>query len=251
MVEVQNYISAEELFGAACRLVAQSGEGVLSGIASLGVAYQVATCVLALLGVFIFMNYYAPVGHIVVSSISNKGYSMDTNVYSSAVNNIEIVLGAMGVLLISLLVMRLSVVRELQPLLAPLLHLPPWVLGCVVFGMFAAFVLGERLMLYIVGAVSEYGNFCTTIWSLKKLHFCTIVVLILPISILVLLTEAMPARVALFTSVAVCSIMLILFIKDSFLLFRAQRFSIFHWILYLCTLEIFPLSLLLAPIVRG
>jgi len=251
MVELQNYISAEELFGTACRLVAQGGDGALLGVASLGVAYQVVTCLLALLGSFIFMNHYAPVSHIVVSSISNKGYSMDTNVYSSAVNNIEIVLGIMGVLLASLLVVRFSVVREFQPFMAPLLHLPPWGLGCAAFGMFAAYLLVERLMLYIVGEVSEYGDLCSTIWSLKKLHFCTIIVLLLPMSILMLLTESTPARIAFFISVAVCLIVLILFIKDSFLLFRAQRFSIFHWILYLCTLEIFPLSLLLAPIARG
>ena len=69
--------------------------------------------------------------------------------------------------------------------------------------------------------------------------------------ILMLLSEGIVAKIALYISVAICSVSLILFIKETFLLFRAQRFSIFHWILYLCALEIFPLSLLLAPIVRG
>ncbi|MBQ5352799.1 MAG: DUF4271 domain-containing protein, partial [Alistipes sp.] len=43
---------------------------------------------------------------------------------------------------------------------------------------------------------------------------------------------------------------LILFVKETFLFFVSQKISILHWILYLCALEIFPLSLLLAPILR-
>ncbi|MBP3497475.1 MAG: DUF4271 domain-containing protein, partial [Alistipes sp.] len=46
------------------------------------------------------------------------------------------------------------------------------------------------------------------------------------------------------------SIATIIFIKESFLFFVSQKISILHWILYLCALEIFPLSLILAPILR-
>lgn len=114
-----------------------------------------------------------------------------------------------------------------------------------------ATMFGERLMLYVVGAVSGRNDACNTIWHIKLLHFSLIIILLSPLLILVLLTEGVVARLALYTSIAVCSLTLILFVKETFLLFRAQRFSIFHWFLYLCALEFFPLSLLLAPIVRG
>ncbi len=251
MVEIQNYISAEELFGTSCRLVAHDGEPLISGIASLGVAYQVATGVVALLFVFIMISYFELIRYLVVSSLGNKSSNIDIRIYSSEVHNIEIFTGIMGVLLLSLLGMRLSVEQELQPLLAPLSFLPPWGLGGAMFGSLLALILGERVLLYAVGVVSEKVSFYTTIWHSKMLYFCATLVLISPMLILILLGDGLSARIALFTSAAICSISLILFIKDSFLLFRAQRFSIFHWILYLCALEIFPLSLLLAPIARG
>ena len=113
-----------------------------------------------------------------------------------------------------------------------------------------ATMFGERLMLYVVGAVSGRNDACNTIWHIKLLYFSLIIILLLPLLILVLLTEGVVARLALYTSIAVCSLTLILFVKETFLLFRAQRFSIFHWFLYLCALEIFPVSLILAPILR-
>ena len=87
-------------------------------------------------------------------------------------------------------------------------------------------------------------------WHLKLLHFSTAIIVVTPFVILALLTEGLVAIIAFYISVAVSSVALVLFVKDSFLLFNTQRFSIFHWILYLCALEFFPLSLLLAPIVR-
>ena len=87
-------------------------------------------------------------------------------------------------------------------------------------------------------------------WHIKLLHFSTSIIAVTPFVILTLLTEGVVAQIAFYISVAVSSLSLILFVKDSFLLFNTQRFSIFHWILYLCALEFFPLSLLLAPIVR-
>ena len=93
--------------------------------------------------------------------------------------------------------------------------------------------------------------FVINLWHMKLLYFSLSVVIISPMVILTLLTDGLVAKIALYTSAAICSLSLILFIKETFLLFRTQRFSIFHWILYLCALEIFPLSLLLAPIARG
>ena len=251
MVEAQNCISAEELFGTACRLVAHGGEAALSGVASLGGLYQAAVGIVALLFIFVVINYYEIIRHIVVASFRNRKDNLNIHIYSSEVHNIEIITGLMGVLLLALCTMRFSVVAELQPYLAPLLSYSRWEVGGLTIVALLALIFGVRIALYIVGIVSECVNFYNAIWHSKMLCFSTTMVLISPMLILLLLSEGLSARIALFTSVAVCSIVLILSIKDSFLLFRAQRFSIFHWILYLCALEIFPLSLLLAPIARG
>ena len=244
-------ISAEELFGQASHLVAQGGEGFLSGIASLGSLYQMATGVVALLFIFISVRYSDLFRYLIISSVSKRSDRSDIHIYSAEIKNIEIFTSLMGVLLLSLLMMRLSVIEEVRPYITHLSSLSAWAIGAITFGCVLATMLGERIMLYIIGTVSGRNDACNTIWHIKLLHFSLVIILSSPLFILLLLTEGLVANFALYTSVAICLISLILFIKETFLLFRAQRFSIFHWILYLCALEIFPLSLLLAPILRG
>ena len=250
-MEQLSNISAEELFGSASRLVEQTGNNTLLGIASLGGAYQVATGVVALLFIFILVRHFDLFRYLIISSFSKQSNRSDIHIYSAELKNIELFTSLMGVMLLSLLVMRLSVFDITKTFFTSLHPLSVWKIGGVSLVAILATMFGERLMLYVVGAVSGRNDACNTIWHIKLLHFSLIIILLSPLLILVLLTEGVVARLALYTSIAVCSLTLILFVKETFLLFRAQRFSIFHWFLYLCALEFFPLSLLLAPIVRG
>ena len=250
MVQTSN-ISAEELFGTACRLVEQTHSNTLTGIASLGGGYQAATAVVALLFIFILVRYFELFRYLIVSSISKQSNRSDIHIYSAELKNIELFTSLMGVILLSLLAMRLSVLEATKPLFSAFASLPVLGIGGVTLAAILATMFGERIMLYLVGAINDKNDTCKTIWHIKLLHFSLVIILLAPLLILVLLTEGITAEIALYTSVAICSLTLISFIKETFLLFRAQRFSIFHWILYLCALEFFPLSLLLAPIVRG
>jgi hypothetical protein len=244
-------ISAEELFGATSRLVVENNNVGLLGIASLGSMYQLATGVVALFFIFIAVRYFDLFRYLIISSISKSANRSDIHIYSAEIKNIEILTSLIGAVLIALLVMRISVMDNLRHITSSLLMLSPWGIGVVSLVGIIATMCGERLMLYIIGAMSGRNDACNTIWHIKLLYFCVIVIVLSPLLILTLLTEGVVATTALYISVAVCSVSLVLFIKETFLLFRAQRFSIFHWILYLCALEIFPLSLLLAPILRG
>ena len=251
MEQTLSYISDEELFGAASQLVALGGEGGVSGIASLGGLYQLATGVVALLFIFILVRYFELFRYLLTSSISKTADRSNLHVYSAEIKNIEIFTSLMGVLLLSLLVMRLSVMDGVYISNILPFNRSMWALGGVALCGILATLFGERGLLYIIGAVSGRNDVCNSIWHIKLLYFSIIIIELSPMLILALLIEGIVAKIALYTSVAICSLSLILFIKETFLLFRAQRFSIFHWILYLCALEIFPLSLLLAPIMRG
>ena len=251
MEQTLNNISATELFGATSRLVVQNGDTTISGIASLGGAYQAATAVVALLFIFILVRYFEQFRYLIISSVSKQSSRSDVHIYSAEIKNIELFTGSTGVLLLSLLLMRLSVVEELKELVAPIYSLSVWGIGGVALLGITATMFVERVMLYIIGAVSGRNDACDSIWHIKLQYFNLVIILLAPMLILVLLTESLVAQIAFYISVAICSLSLILFIKETFLLFRAQRFSIFHWILYLCALELFPLSLLLAPIARG
>ncbi|MBO7219729.1 MAG: DUF4271 domain-containing protein [Alistipes sp.] len=251
MGEILNIISAEELFGAESVLLSQNGGVAMPGIESLGSLYQLAVGVLAIFFTAIFVNFFELFRHLVISSISGKAKRLDMHIYSSDIKNIEIVTSIVGTILLALLVMRLSVMEGVSSLFAPLGHLSYWGLGASAFLAIVAMMAGERAMLYVVGLVSGRQGACNDIWHIKLLHFSLVIILLSPFLLFALLTDGTSATVALYISVAICSVLFIFFLKETFSLFRAQRFSIFHWILYLCALELLPLSLLLAPIVRG
>ena len=242
--------TAEEMFGGATTLVVDSSNEAISGVASLGGLYQVAIGIVALLFTFILVRYYALFRHLILSAISRGANRPDLNIFSSEIRNIEIFTSIAGVSLLSLFVMRLTVMESFQSLLSPLSDISAWGVGAMVFGATFLLILFERGILYLAGLMSQNARFCEEIWHVKLLLFSTTIILLSPPLILTLLTEGTTTQIALYCSVAVCLISLILFIKETFLLFQAQRFSIFHWILYLCALEIFPISLLVAPILR-
>ena len=249
MEQVLNTISAEELFGATSKLVEQVDDKVVSGVALLGSWYQVATGVVALLFIFILVRYSGPI-RLLLSSLVGGGSRSDLHIFSAEIRNIEIFTSLTGVSLISLLVMRFMVMDRVAAVLDNASDMSAWMVGGLTFAGLFAVIFAERGMLYLVGWVSGQAKVCSNMWHIKIIHFSTTIILLTPLIILAVLTEDNIAQFALYGAAAVGIIALILFIKDSFLLFRSQRFSIFHWILYLCALEIFPLSLLLAPIVR-
>ena len=251
MKAILDTIPAEALFGAESRLVEQVGSDALSGVASLGAIYQGATAIVALLFIFILVHYFSLFRHLILSSFSKQHNHSDIHIFAAELKNIRLFTSLMGVLLISLLIMRLSVESWAWPISNGSSALSVWELGGIAFGGIVITMLGERLLLYFAGIISGRRDACQEIWRTKLLYFSLVIILLSPMLILALLTEGTTTQVALCASVAICLLSLILFIKETFLLFRTQRFSIFHWILYLCALEIFPLSLLLAPIARG
>ena len=251
MVQSYDIISAKELFGEASRLAVQSTSEAVAGISSLGLLYQVTTSVIALLFLFVLVRYSDQFRYLLLSFANRNIKQSEMHIYAAELRNIKIFMSFIGISFLALFVMRLTVVEELCHLLYPLYGISTWGIGLLFFGALWLMILGERLALYLSGIVSEQEKFCNEIWNLKMLHFAATITIVAPLLVLMLLAEGLVVKISLYTSVSLCFISLVLFIKESFFLFRAQRFSIFHWILYLCALEIFPLSLLMAPIVRG
>ena len=251
MVQSYDIISAKELFGEASRLAVQSTSEAVAGISSLGQLYQVTTSVIALLFLFVLVRYSDQFRYLLLSFANRNIKQSEMHIYASELRNIKIFMSFIGISFLALFVMRLTVVEELCHLLYPLYGISTWGIGLLFFGALWLMILGERFALYLSGIVSEQEKFCNEIWNLKMLHFAATITIVAPLLVLMLLAEGLVVKISLYTSGSLCFISLVLFIKESFFLFRAQRFSIFHWILYLCALEIFPLSLLMAPIVRG
>ena len=251
MEQTIDKIPAKELFGANNQLIEGLVDNPISGIATLGGAYQAVTAMAAMLFIFILVRYFDLFRYLLFSSLGGQSRSSDMHMVSRDANSIKLITSLNGAILLALLMMRLSVMEWGAPIFGVGPNLSAWGVGGITFGGIILTLLGEALLLFLAGALSGRGDACLNLWHIKLLHFSLVVVLISPMIILALLAEGWVATFALYTSATICSLSVILFIKDTFLLFRSQRFSIFHWILYLCALEIFPLSLLLAPIARG
>ena len=248
---MSNIIGANELFGAKSQLVEQVAHSPIAGIATLGGLYQAATAIAAIFFIFILVRYFDLFRYLILSSFSTQSSSSDMHLFMREAQSVKLVTCFNGALLFALLMMRLSVMPWASAAIGVGPELSVWAVGGITLAGILATLFGEGLLLRIVGVVGGRSDACSILWSTKLLYFSLIIVLISPMIILALLTEGVVANIALYVSVAICSLSTILFLKETFLLFRSQRFSIFHWILYLCALEIFPLSLLLAPIVRG
>ncbi|MBQ7855864.1 MAG: DUF4271 domain-containing protein [Alistipes sp.] len=126
-----------------------------------------------------------------------------------------------------------------------------WSIGGRVLLALVLIFLGEALALFLIGFVSEKGRFCKRLMHKKLMHTSVGMAAILPFGLVFLLSPDTLAHTASLIVAIECLILLIIFVKETFLLFVSEKISILHWILYLCALEIFPASLMLVPLLRG
>lgn len=249
MIDSLYVVSAEELFGTANRLVVESGVSVEGGLASLTSAYQAAVALVAMAYLISVVRFSDVLFYIISSMISGRKYGNNDNFNLSVASNIERLMLGIGIILIALTAMRFSIVTEGEQLFQPL-GLTPWPLFFVVAGGVGALMLVEIACFYFMRAFARDGALWRELMHTKLLYFSSVITIITPFLLVSLLTQGMSAVVAGGAALVLCAISLLIFLKETFSLFISHRFSLFHWILYLCTLEIFPLSLLLAPILR-
>ncbi len=138
-----------------------------------------------------------------------------------------------------------------------------WIVGAIplldgtwrLFGAGLAAILALAAMQYgilrLFGMASGHDTLFAELRTVKLRHFATATALLLPAVTIALLARPYAAALWLRVLGALCSILVLLFTKETFSLFKGQKVSILHWILYLCTVEAFPISLLLAPVLRA
>jgi hypothetical protein len=119
-----------------------------------------------------------------------------------------------------------------------------------VFGSVTLMLAYQYGAIYLSSAICERTDIGRALIGLKSLYLAVTFVAAIPFCILFLLWQSTPPLVAILGAGISCAVALILFVKETFLFFVGQKISILHWILYLCALEIFPVSLILAPILR-
>lgn len=121
----------------------------------------------------------------------------------------------------------------------------------IVAGVFCATVAYQNTMLALAGAVTVSRPLTSAIGRIRSIYFRLATVVLTPVLLLWVLSPA--GRGVVFEAVIALQVIFIAvaFLRETFLLFISKKLSIYHWFLYLCTVEAFPLSLVCLLAVRG
>ncbi len=187
------------------------------------------------------------VGRVTRERASGERLSEDSNGDYSRFLTLCVIL---GVLLIGVASMRL---------VAPMLKFTPlalWPQSGVFWGALGVSVALAVVVIYQVGICLLVGRLTYTqhlleqIFVLKRTFFALLTLLATPFLALWLLTTDTEGQYWFWVIIIELIISLVLYLRETLLLFISKKISILHWILYLCAVEIFPISLLILLVVR-
>lgn len=243
-------VSPETIFGSASQPVAVQAASITGGAAPLTDAltssplFHIFTLLLLLL--YMLSLYRRPkMLQGILSRIFSADRSRREEMYShrsepSRFHWLEMLLGSLfaGILVVRLVGDIVSVqITGSIPAYAAAWAVPA---AAVLFRLTGLFQLG---LLKLTGSITVSQSFVSSLLYLRKLYFRLLVLLSTPLLLLYALHlsgRSVPLAVLTALSVAFVAV---LFLRETILLFVSKKVSILHWILYLCTVEIFPVSL--------
>ena len=109
----------------------------------------------------------------------------------------------------------------------------------------------EWVVLWIVGKVTRYPDITGALLYMKRAGFSLAAIAMSPILLLGILSSSRVTDMWNIILILECAVLVLLFIKETLAFFIDKKIPIFHWILYLCAVEAFPLSLIWALTVRS
>lgn len=131
--------------------------------------------------------------------------------------------------------------------------LPKWFLPLVclaVSGVIIMVILYQRAVLYAAGSITLSGRFVHMLLHLKKIHFTLLAIVVSPTLLLYSSMHGISDTVFMYVSGIEAILIMCLFLYKSCILFVGQKISILYWFLYLCIVELFPISLIVSILLR-
>ena len=113
-----------------------------------------------------------------------------------------------------------------------------------VMALYLGVILIQYLFLSIVGFVTQSYGEMAALMRIRLTYFVLGTVMVAPVLLMALIGTGVGADVWLNVVFVAIGVVGVLFIRESVGFFISKKVSILHWILYLCTVEILPLSLL-------
>lgn len=120
------------------------------------------------------------------------------------------------------------------------------VLGLSLLATFACLCVGlfQRGVVWLAGAVTLSQPFVSQLMLLKRTYFTLGVIVTVPALLLFALCPRGTGDVWFCIIVIELLATAFLYLRETLNLFLSKKISILHWILYLCTVEVFPISLI-------
>lgn len=106
------------------------------------------------------------------------------------------------------------------------------------------------LLLRAVGGVTLTSGFTTQLIRIKRGYAALGAIILAPVILLFALSPLGSDTIWAGLLTAGWLITFLLYLRETFALFISKKVSILHWILYLCAVEIFPVTLLWLLVVR-
>ena len=224
-------LTAMEAFGPTSRLVVQVREAV--PFRELLTDHPIYQGILLLLAVAYALMVCAHLHEILGSFTRMRSGEGRLGTNSQAIHTSAII----GVLLLSALVVRLceGTLGQFYGTMTLLLFALAACIGVTLF---------QCGMILLIGRVVLMRDLADGVVSLKILHFGVGTLILAPLILLQLLCPPGEGSAWFYLLLGMAGIVIFLFIKETFNLFLAKKVSIFHWFLYLCAVECFPISLI-------
>ncbi len=248
---LENNITPEQAFGPLSTLVEGSSSYGSYNHLFFGAPYQIGATIIGLIYIFFIVRYWDFLCYFIINAVGFKRTKRDkAHINPAEQINIEVVMTILGVLLMALCVVRVCGLWHQQLLIGLAPQRVVWVVGLsvvLILALTLAFQFGTTM---VIGSLCQRTDIGKHLVVTKLLYIAVGLVVITPFAILFLLSAQLPAMVGFWGMVAVVIACVAIYVKETFFFFVGQKISILHWFLYLCALEIFPLSLILSPIVR-
>ena len=120
----------------------------------------------------------------------------------------------------------------------------------ITIGVFILIVCAQYILLAIMGFVTRSLNEVAALMRIRLTYFVLAVVMVAPIMLIAQMGVGGSYNVWQNIGFISAILAFLLFVRESVGFFISKKVSILHWILYLCTVEILPFTLLWQGVVR-
>ena len=120
----------------------------------------------------------------------------------------------------------------------------------IAIAVFMAIIIFQYVELFVAGIVTRSLPEVFAIMRLRLTYFVFFTVVAAPILLISQMSDAQGGGVWGSLALVASVLSLMLYLRESLQFFIYKKISILHWFLYLCTVEILPLTLLWQLVVR-